>query len=33
MAGFTFILGVLFGVALVIGLYEYGQYQGVIRDK
>jgi len=33
MAAFTFILGVLIGIAIVIGLYEYGQYQGFIRDK
>jgi len=32
MAGFTFMLGILFGVALVIGLYEYGQYQGIIKS-
>jgi len=32
MSAFTFIIGFLLGVGLVIGLYEYWQYQGVIKD-
>jgi len=33
MAGFTFVLGFLLGMAVIFGVYEYWQYQGLIKDK